>query len=127
MAGYSGTRLDRPVFLNDFPHYINHIWKPEFLSHFTHAFLIRDLAKTITSIHDRWPDFNELEAGFLEQRALFDLLTTLKCAPPPVIDSNDLLAAPAEIVEAFCQAVDIPFTASALSWEAGGGPSAHSW
>ena len=30
-----------PVFIKDFPHYINHIWNADFLSHFTHAFLIR--------------------------------------------------------------------------------------
>ena len=117
----------QPVFLKDFPHYINHIWTPEFLSHFTHAFLIRDPAKTITSMYARWPDFDELEVGFPEQRALFDLLTALNGAPPPVIDSDDLLAQPAEMVEAFCQAVDIPFVESALRWEAGGDPSAHSW
>ena len=117
----------QPVFLKDFPHYINHIWTPEFLSHFTHAFLIRDPAKTITSMYARWPDFDELEVGFPEQRALSDLLTALNGAPPPVIDSDDLLAQPAEMVEAFCQAVDIPFVESALRWEAGGDPSAHSW
>ena len=37
-----------PVLLKDFPQYINHIWTPEFLSHFTHAFLIRDPVKAIT-------------------------------------------------------------------------------
>ena len=118
---------ERPVFLKDFPHYINHIWTPEFLSHFTHAFLIRDPAKTITSMYDKWPDFDELEVGFPEQRALFDLLTALNGTPPPVIDSDDLLAAPTEMVEAFCKAVGIPFIESALTWEAGGDPSAHSW
>ena len=117
----------QPVFLKDFPHYVNHIWTPEFLSHFTHAFLIRDPAKTITSIYARWPDFDELEVGFPEQRALFDLLTALNGTPPPVIDSDDLLAAPTEMVEAFCNAVDIPFIEDALTWEAGGDPSAHSW
>ena len=117
----------QPVFLKDFPHYINHIWTPDFLSQFTHAFLIRDPAKTITSIYARWPDFDELEVGFPEQRALFDLLTALNGTPPPVIDSDDLLAAPAEMVEAFCDAVDIPFIEDALTWEAGGDPSAHSW
>ena len=33
-----------PVFLKDFPHYINHMWDPDFLANFTHAFLIRDPA-----------------------------------------------------------------------------------
>ncbi len=116
-----------PVFLKDFPHYINHMWDAEFLANFTHAFLIRDPAKTITSMHNKWPDFDEGEVGFPEQRALFDLLWALNGAPPPVIDSDDLLENPEAMVEAFCDAVGIPFLPEALSWEAGGDPSEHSW
>ncbi len=116
-----------PVFLKDFPHYINHMWTPEFLSHFTHAFLIRDPVKTITSMHDKWPDFHEGEVGFPEQRALFDLLWALNDAPPPVIDSDDLLDNPEAVTEAFCNSVGIPFLPEALSWEPGGDPSEHSW
>lgn len=122
------TRADKgPVFIKDFPHYINHLWDPDFLAHFTHAFLIRDPAKTLTSMYNKWPDFHELEVGFPEQRALFDLLSALTGRPPPVIDSDDLLEHPEAITRAFCVAVDIPFIAEALSWEAGGDPSAHSW
>jgi len=117
-----------PVFTKDFPLYINHIWDREFLSNFTHAFLIRDPAKTITSMFDKWPDFDELEVGFPEQRALFDLLTAFNDGtPPPVVDSDDLLEDPVAMTRAFCEAVDIPFIESALSWEPGGDPGAHSW
>ncbi len=116
-----------PVFTKDFPHYINHLWTPEFLANFRHAFLIRDPVKTITSMHDKWPDFHEGEVGFPEQRALFDLLWALNGSPPPVIDSDDLLENPEGIVEAFCHAVDIPFIKEALSWEPGGNPAEHSW
>ena len=118
---------NRPVFIKDFPHYINHMVTPEFLSNFTHAFLIRDPAKTITSMYAKSPDFDELEIGFPEQRALFDLLTALNGETPPVIDSDDLLEQPHEMTKAFCGAVDIPFVEQALTWEAGGDPSAHSW
>ena len=116
-----------PVFLKDFPHYISHMWTPEFLAHFTHAFLIRDPAKTITSMHDKWPDFHEGEVGFPEQRALFDLLWALNGAPPPVIDSDDLLDDPEKVTEAFCKGVGIPYLSEALTWEPGGDPSEHSW
>ena len=116
-----------PVFIKDFPHYINHMWDAEFLSHFTHAFLIRDPAKTLTSLYTRWPDFDELEVGFPEQRALYDLVTALNGTPPPVVDSDDLLENPHGMTEAFCAAVGIPFIESALTWEAGGDPSEHSW
>jgi len=116
-----------PVFLKDFPHYINHMWTPEFLAHFTHAFLIRDPAKTITSMYNKWNDFDELEVGFPEQRALFDLLTAINGAPPPVIDSDDLLENPHAMTHTFCEAVGIPFIEEALSWKAAGDPSEHSW
>jgi len=116
-----------PVFLKDFPHYINHMWDDDFLGHFTHAFLIRDPAKTITSMHSKWPDFHEGEVGFPEQRALFDLLWALNGAPPPVIDSDDLLENPHDMTRAFCDAMGIPFIPDALTWEPGGDPSEHSW
>ena len=45
-----------------------------------------------------------------------------------MIDSDDLLEDPARHdPQAFCDAVGIPFIEDALSWEAGGDPSAHSW
>ncbi|UWQ17049.1 sulfotransferase family protein [Jannaschia sp. M317] len=116
-----------PVFLKDFPHYVNHMWTPAFLSKFTHAFLIRDPAKTISSVYNKWPDFDELEVGFPEQRALFDLLTALNSTPPPVIDSDDLLEDPETMVKAFCEAVDIPFIPEALSWEPGADTGDYSW
>jgi hypothetical protein len=116
-----------PVFIKDFPHYINHMWDEAFLSHFTHAFLIRDPAKTLTSLYARWPDFDELEVGNPEQRALFDLVSALNGKRPPVIDSDDLLEDPHGITAAFCDAVEIPFIPEALTWPAGGDPSEHSW
>lgn len=116
-----------PVFLKDFAHCINHIWTPEMLGQMTHAFLIRDPAKTISSMYHKWKDFNELEVGFPEQRALFDLLTALAGTSPPVIDSDDLLENPHEITRAFCDAVGIPFIHEALTWEASNDPAAHSW
>ncbi len=118
---------DGPVFIKDFPHYINHMWDADFLSRFTHAFLIRDPALTITSIYDKWPDFDEGEVGFPEQRALFDLLTALNGAPPPVVDSDDLLENPHAMTRAFCEAVGIPFIADALSWEPGADTAQYSW
>lgn len=117
-----------PVFLKDFPHYVSHMWTPDFLARFTHAFLIRDPAKTIASIYSKWPDFHEGEVGFPEQRALFDLLTALDGGtPPPVIDSDDLLEDPAAMTAAFCRAVGIPFIESALSWSEGSDTGQYSW
>ena len=116
-----------PVFIKDFPHYINHRWDAEFLSHFTHAFLIRDPALTVTSMFNKWPDFDEGEVGFPEQRALFDLLTAINGEAPPVFDSADILEQPEIMVEAFCNSVGIPFIKEALQWEKGADTGDYSW
>ncbi|MCQ3808289.1 MAG: sulfotransferase family protein [Acidimicrobiia bacterium] len=108
-----------PVFIKDFPHYLDALWGDSFFDCFTHSFLIRDPAKAITSMYKHWPDFHIAETGFAEQRALFDYLTARHGRPPPVIDSDDLLEDPAAVVEAWCEAVGIPFIAEALHWAPG--------
>lgn len=108
-----------PVFSKDFPHYIEHLWSDQFLNHFNHSFLIRDPAKVTTSMFKHWPDFVLKETAFVEQRALFDRLCDKLGTIPPVIDSDDLLEDPPAIVEAYCDAVGIPYIAAALSWEPG--------
>jgi len=108
-----------PTFSKDFPHYVEHLWTDEFIDNFTHSFLIRDPAKVTTSMAKHWPDFVLKESAFVEQRELFDRLTDKLGVPPPVIDSDDLLENPYGIVEAYCNAVGIPFIAEALSWEPG--------
>ena len=108
-----------PVFSKDFPHYIEHLWTDEFLAHFNHSFLIRDPAKVATSMFKHWPDFVLKEIAFVEQRQLFDRLAERSGAAPPVIDSDDLLEDPHGIVEAYCNAVGLPFLLEALSWEPG--------
>lgn len=108
-----------PVFIKDFPHYVDHMDGEEFLSCFTHSFLIRDPAKVLTSMYKHWPDFEIEESGIPGQARLFERLCDSAGGPPPVIDSDELLEQPHEMVEAYCAAVDIPFIPQALSWEAG--------
>ncbi|MEM7563398.1 MAG: hypothetical protein AAF353_10165, partial [Pseudomonadota bacterium] len=111
--------IQGPVFSKDFPHYIEHLWHDDFLTHFNHSFLIRDPAKVTTSMFRNWPEFELSEVGVIEQRTLFDKVTRLLGYAPPVIDSDDLLENPHAMVEAYCKAVGVPFIESALSWEPG--------
>ncbi len=115
----------KDVFIKDFPHYVLHMWRPGCMEfdHFTHSFLIRDPAKVLTSMYKYWPDFHLLESAFAEQRMLYDGLFAYYGVRPPVIDSDDLLDNPNGIVQAYCDAVGIPFISEALSWE----PSAQAF
>ncbi|MBT5500007.1 MAG: sulfotransferase family protein, partial [Thiotrichales bacterium] len=88
-------------------------------SNFNHSFLIRDPAKTISSIYKHFPDFVIEELGYLEQRELFDKVWLSSDKVPVVIDSDDLLENPYEMIEAYCTAVGITFIEEALSWKPG--------
>ncbi len=121
------AKEEGPVFIKDFPHYIDHLWDDGFLANFNHSFLIRDPAKTITSIYNKWPDFHEKEVGFAEQRELFDRLCDTHGTPPPVLDSDGLLENPHHMVEVWCNAVGIPFIEEALSWEPGARDEVSWW
>ncbi len=120
-------RGEKPVFIKDFPHYVDHMWDDRFFTLFTHSFLIRNPAKTITSMYNKWPDFHPKEVGFVEQRQLFDMIADRKGEPPPVIDSDDLLENPQRLVKCWCDALDIPFVAEALSWEPGARDEVSWW
>jgi adenylylsulfate kinase len=110
---------ERAVFMKDFPHYIWHMADAAFLDHFNHSFLIRDPARMLPSMYDKWPDFRVEECGYEEQHALFELLCERDRAPPPLIDSDDLLRNPRATVRTYCEAVGIPYIEDALSWDEG--------
>ena len=116
-----------PVFSKDFPHYVAHMWTGERLAMFDHSFLIRDPAKTITSMYEHWPDFHPGEVGFVEQRELFDRVADRDGRAPPVLDSDDLLADPYPMVEAYCEAVGIAFVPEALRWKPGARDEVSWW
>ena len=107
-----------PVFFKDMAEYVVRFADDTFLRRFDHSFLIRDPARTIPSIFDRWPDFELSETGFAEQRLLFDRVTALRGTPPPVIDAEDLMADTPGMVAAWCEAVGIPYVPEALAWQA---------
>ena len=118
---------EQAVFIKDFPHYITTIRDEKLLALFTHSFLIRDPAKTIPSMYDKWRDFHAAEVGFVEQRELFDDLMQQQGAPPPVLDSDDLLAAPQKMVARWCEAVGITHRPESLHWQPGARDEVSWW
>lgn len=114
----------RPVFVKDMPHHTDHLWTDAFLDRITHSFLIRDPAKVLASLERSYKKagmvdgFEAHEISFEPQHALFDLLRA-RGNVPPVLDSDDLLADPANMVRVYCDAIGVPFIPSALSWEPG--------
>ena len=92
------------------------------LSMYTHTFLIKRPDKTIHSYYTcgqkipNWP-FNPVEAGF---KSLFTLYRYVSQSQPAiVVDADDLLSAPDEMMEAYCNAVGIRYQPGMTSWEPG--------
>jgi hypothetical protein len=88
---------------------------------FRHAFLIRDPRSLLASYARirAAPALDDL--GLRQQVALFEAYRG------PVIDSADLLAAPEAGLRALCAALEVPFSASMLSWPAGPRDSDGVW
>lgn len=108
-----------PVFSKDFPRYVSHMIDDQFLDAFVHTFLIRTPAKVLPSLYHHWSDIELAETGFVDQRAMFEIVLQRTGEIPPVVDSDDLPADPAGVTRAYCDSVGIPFVAEALGWGRG--------
>ncbi|WP_137992775.1 sulfotransferase family protein [Streptomyces vilmorinianum] len=82
-----------------------------------HTFIIRHPAETIASYHAVNPGVRLHQIGFEAQYELFERIRQLTGTTPVVIDGDDLAADPARVVEAYSEAVGIPYRADTLSWQ----------
>ena len=114
-AGAGGTA----VFVKDMAYHAAPGITDDALSAMTHTFLIRDPRAALTSLHRRWPDFTDDEAGYGAQRALFDRVVAVTGTVPAVIDSDALVTDPDGVVAAWCERVGIDHRPESLRWSAG--------
>lgn len=121
------------------------------LRKFKHTFLIRTPEKSVPSywkcVEEKaagFEFFDGAEAGYVEQKILYDWIANPKSTfhdesqseapadspvanapvqsqpqPPPLVNASTLLANPKATVSAYCKAVGIPFEESMLSWDSG--------
>ncbi|CAM3821868.1 sulfotransferase family protein [Kibdelosporangium persicum] len=110
-----------PVFFKDTTdfHYPGLLADDEFLREATHTFLIRDPAEVIASHYALNPDVRLEDIGFGRLSEIYDAVAAQTGEPPVLITAEDLVERPAETVRAYCDAIGIPFVASALAWRPG--------
>ncbi|KAI5476726.1 hypothetical protein MNV49_007316 [Pseudohyphozyma bogoriensis] len=91
-----------------------------------HTFLIRTPEKAVPSYHRLCYPGSETgfeywdpeEAGYLELRKLFEFLRS-EGMEPEVIDSEDLLKKPEEVMSGWCERAGVEFEKSMLEWNEG--------
>jgi hypothetical protein len=85
----------------------------------TNAFLIRAPERVLASYAAKREDVSLADIGFERQLDLFKLVSDHLGAAPPVVDCEDILSAPAAVLEKLCAACGISFDPAMLSWPAG--------
>jgi Sulfotransferase domain len=91
----------------------------EWLSEVRNVFLIRDPVAVLASYIKKRSEATLEDIGITQQKDLFDAEADRLGRAPIVIDSADILAAPARRLAQLCRAVDIDYTDAMLHWPAG--------
>jgi Sulfotransferase domain len=85
----------------------------------TNCFLIRGPAEVIVSYIRKNDDPALEDIGFVQQAEIFDWVREHTGAVPPVIDARDVLENPERVLRLLCEAVEVEFTDTMLSWAPG--------
>lgn len=110
-----------PVFFKDTTdfHFPAVLADRNFLVRAQHTFIIREPGEAIASHYSLNPQLGRDEVGFAWLYEIFEAVVDATGVAPLVMESDDLLQHPREVVQAYCERVDIPFVESAMSWERG--------
>ena len=85
-----------------------------------HVFLIRDPAAVIASYLNKMPTVTADDIGIVRQWELYQTITELTGKSPTVIDSADVLSAPAALLSKLCAVLDVPWQEhEMITWPSG--------
>ena len=112
-----------------------HIFTEEGFKNFQHSFLIRHPLKAVYSLYKAstnpkltgWDYFDPAEAGFRQMLELYEFVHRNIHRNPVVVDADDLLDYPNEILQSYCEAVGLEYEENMTSWEPGPVPEWDTW
>ena len=99
----------------------------EWIESCSNAFLIRAPEAVLASYHRVREDFTLAEIGLPTQVELFFRAGDRLGHTPPVVEGQDVLADPAGVLAALCEALGVAFDRSMLSWSPGRRPTDGVW
>ena len=102
----------------------------EGLSEFKHTFLIRNPKKVIRSLYrgiinsheTGWNFFDPEEIGFRQLLELYEFVVKEFDSSPIVIDADDLLESPEEMMKKYCEGTGLVYQENMTTWEPGSVP-----
>jgi len=109
---------DRPVvFLKQMTHHLVDL-DLRFMHHTKNILFIRDPKQIIASYAQVRPQVTMQDVGMEKQWWLFNYLTENNFSRV-VLDSNEILRSPRNVLQQLCAAISIPFSKAMLHWPAG--------
>jgi hypothetical protein len=90
---------------------------PAEMAAITHTFIVRDPRPTISSHYAMKPTVTSAEIGYENLHELFELAWETTGRQPLVVRSEQLMAEPALVIEAYCDYAGLPYLPDALSWD----------
>ncbi|WP_369025230.1 sulfotransferase [Qipengyuania sp. RANM35] len=106
--------MEGPISIEDFPDH-------------RHAFLIRDPRRVAASYANKRTAIRPEHLGTARQREYFERISDRLGAPPPVIDSADILSDPEAVLARLCEALGIAWDPGMLTWIKGPHPNDGVW
>ncbi|HEX5699569.1 MAG TPA: hypothetical protein VFX77_02895, partial [Rubrobacter sp.] len=107
---------EQRVFLKDMAYHANRVLSPGFASRFVNTFIVRDPKYVLVSLYKMWPDFTLEETGYEDLYRLFRYATDAG-EDVAVVDAMTFSENPAGVLAAYCEHLEVPFTAGSLTWE----------
>jgi hypothetical protein len=99
----------------------------EWLRQLTNCFLIRDPREVLAS-YTKVVETPQIEdTGFPQQAEIFEHVIAASGQIPPVLDAADVLRDPRRMLGLLCDALNLDFQESMLSWSAGPRPTDGVW
>jgi hypothetical protein len=107
-------------------HLLPHISR-EWLLKLTNCFLIRHPREVLASYTKVVETPQVEDVGFPQQAEIFQQVTTATGRVPPVLDAGDVLRNPRRMLGLLCDALNLDFLESMLSWPPGPRPTDGVW
>lgn len=92
-----------------------------------HAFLIRDPYEIVASYVRKRAAVTAADLGIERQVEIYERIREATGQAPPIVEAADVLANPAGVLRALCEALNVSFTERMLSWPPGLRPSDGIW
>jgi hypothetical protein len=109
------------LYMKHMPHHMVAGFPLDWASDCVNIHLIRHPARVVASYAEKRDDLTLDDIGFVQQAAIYDRLGGL------VIDSGDIRADPARMLQKLCAEIGLPWDPAMLHWPAGGRPEDGAW